>query len=907
VLVAKNTKNLFNANTLRNIREYYATMNEYDEHGYAPIHQSAQRSLLKSIEKFVQTNRNQLELETQDEYKFTAFLVAVKYGQITAVKLLTDLGSQLDATTAQGLNAVELAAAEGHTDIVDYFVTLNSPKLQPWPTLFKLLASLAEDDVHTAARCLKPLLQERADGSVSRHWEAALSNGVVPAVIASLKNDIDTRAKLTSFRLLLHLTPAPAVQSAILAHPDALTVLNRLVDTTAAANSAGNSSWNAPALMRMLGRLYRLLSSSRPEQASVCVKAGGLGALCRCLGLLSGESEPDALAEVVEAIGAMVKGNPSHQSQVNKEPTNIRQLVSFYRRSSDGQPCLHKGLLFALTHCVASLAEGHRDNQCSLVEAGAGPSIVFLCRAKSKDLQQSAIDCLRVLVDGNPDTQRSLLSDGAVLPLLSHLKRARSQENQAISALAIWRLAGADPVERRTMATMIGIQTLLDFIQTTSEQLHLIAADALSVLAEGPVSQRLRICDMNGISALVRLLRSEREQIVACAIRALRHLCVGVGNTPSPKVQARVVEARGLKFLVALMVHARDEAIQMEAALAASAVVMGNQEAAEDLNSSPEFSYIGPLRCLYSEDRPVRQLAASALSGFAYNNVREQKKIASLGGVKYANFLEFLQSTDEIERALAAYQTIILARIIPDEDQSISSARGIKILYDLLTQSQSAPTQWLVADLIACLAHSRAGLPQALIGIGAIDGLARLIQSPLESVRGCASVALGYLSHEPSGRRFILTLCRRDPFVMKSILFYSKDCLAPQFTEGWHHYQRVGLPPIRPGRPQLVTRRTADYRAEHEPTMVTLIDRAAPPLTPAPSRRGRRYRAGTADSEDDEDDDDDEPGVEAGGIEPDATGDAGTNADKEQQQELQQQQRALSRGASTASNFSTVA
>ena len=54
-------------------------------------------------------------------------------------------------------------------------------------------------------------------------------------------------------------------------------------------------------------------------------------------------------------------------------------------------------------------------------------------------------------------------------------------------------------------------------------------------------------------------------------------------------------------------------------------------------------------------------------------------------------------------------QVVILARIIPDEDQAKSSAMGIKLLVDLLEQSNNDLILALASDCIARLAHTRAG------------------------------------------------------------------------------------------------------------------------------------------------------------------------------------------------------
>lgn len=52
---------------------------------------------------------------------------------------------------------------------------------------------------------------------------------------------------------------------------------------------------------------------------------------------------------------------------------------------------------------------------------------------------------------------------------------------------------------------------------------------------------------------------------------------------------------------------------------------------------------------------------------------------------------------------------MILARIIPDEEQAVASAAGIKLIVDILNESTSYVIQGLAADCVARLAHTRAG------------------------------------------------------------------------------------------------------------------------------------------------------------------------------------------------------
>ena len=59
-------------------------------------------------------------------------------------------------------------------------------------------------------------------------------------------------------------------------------------------------------------------------------------------------------------------------------------------------------------------------------------------------------------------------------------------------------------------------------------------------------------------------------------------------------------------------------------------------------------------------------------------------------------------------------QVVVLSRIIPDQEQAMSSAAGIKLLVDLLQDSQSVSIRALACDCIARLAHTRAGATNKL-------------------------------------------------------------------------------------------------------------------------------------------------------------------------------------------------
>lgn len=141
------------------------------------------------------------------------------------------------------------------------------------------------------------------------------------------------------------------------------------------------------------------------------------------------------------------------------------------------------------------------------------------------------------------------------------------------------------------MAEAIGVQLLIEFLTQQSEELHYIGSEALGVLAQGPDSKAHEIFKNNGVANSVRLLRSDKEHIVLSIIRTLRYLSVSVGYQPFVDSQRTISQTRGIKFLVALMVHSRNELIQVEAAFTLGCVALG------------KFYYIKTCICDYVEER----------------------------------------------------------------------------------------------------------------------------------------------------------------------------------------------------------------------------------------------------------------------------------------------------------------
>ncbi|XP_041454687.1 ankyrin and armadillo repeat-containing protein-like isoform X2 [Lytechinus variegatus] len=752
-----------------------AIMNDLDDNGWSHIHHAAYHGYIKSIEKFVGASEDQLEFPTNDDKLMTPILLAVDSGKLDTVECLVKLGSDLRYQNTQNQGPVEIAALKQYIDILEYFIKFDHKDLPVWPKLMKFMGSDMDDEAEAAGKMLV-ILTKPLEKGLNPYWEPIVQNNGVPVMMKVIKSMICDKAKLYAFTILLNIIQAEVVKEQIVKAAGIPTALKMITSTDREMVYASSC------ILCHLSMVKDYIDSM--------VQNGAIPIMVK---LWQTCTDTEILVQVTETVSQIASANAEYQKTIGNSSGALTAVVGLFENDRS------KSLLLALTRAVSNIVCKNMDNQNMFVDEGGASALISLAGGKYNDLQLSAISAIHMLAQDNPHTQKIILEEGGVIPLMQLLKRSGSPNVHVCTASALWALAGEDIDERRSMASMIGVNLLIDFLNAQAENdiLHYIGAEGLAVLAQGALNKQDTIANANGVQPLVRLLRSPKEHIVLSTIRALRHLCIGIGFIPHAKNQATILGARGIRYLVALMVHSRNELVRVESALSLGYCSIGNSEVMNDISENVDFDYIHILRRLHSSDNLVRLLAGSALAAFAYNNVTQQKEIAESGGIRYHSFVPFLESNDEFFRCNAAFQVVVLARIIPDEDQATTSAIGIKLLVDLLQQSKNPLILALTAECIARLAHTRAGVPAAVVSIKSVDVLCQLMLAENEQVRGSAAIALGYLSFNHKAERKMLNRCRQDPYLFKVLKYYTQNYrLSQAFLEAWKHYQHIGLPPI---------------------------------------------------------------------------------------------------------------
>ncbi|XP_050397843.2 ankyrin and armadillo repeat-containing protein [Patella vulgata] len=751
-------------------------MLELDENAWGHMHQAAYRGFLKSLKRFVEEDSSALESETNDDLRATPFLLAVASGNLETVECLLELGAKIEAINNQNHGAVEICALKGYTELLVYFLNKEDEKLPVWKKLIQFLGSDLEEEAEACGKSLQQLT-DPSGSHYKKHREQLYNNGVVPAIIKMVGSTIADHVKGPTITCLINILESDDVQDQFVNSGGIQTFVKQLKSTN-------------ETVVRLVAMVLEKLTAKHTD---LVVKHQAVPVLHKVIQTIK---TTEVLVPVLKTLSNIAKGNPVNQKSIGTTPGFFDHLVQLARDNTDAP------LLVGLTEAVDNIVRDERSNQNAFIGVDGTEILMeaLVRHARSKDVLLNTVSAIHSLAENNLAAQDHLSDQGVQKQLMNMLKKSRADELQEKTGMALWALAGDDVDKQRKMAEGIGVTNLIEFLNSQRENLHYISSEGLSVLSQGPLSQYDEIRKANGIQPLIRLLNSDKDfdHIILSVVRTLRYLSVGIGNVPFQANQEAIDKYGGIAKLLQLMVYGKDEMIKVEAALTLGHVALGRDNILNKIHATNDFSYIRILKMMYAKEDMVRLLAGSALATFAYNNISQQKEISEQGGVRFNCFVPFLRSTDEFYRCNAAFQVVILSLIIPDEEQATSSAVGIKLLVELLQESKSDHILALAADCIARLAHTRAGVPAAIIAIKGVDYLFDLLDSASVLVEGCASIALSYLSYNHTGERRLLYRCRSDPYLKKVLNKYTKKNhrLSEAFIEGWKHSKRVGLPPI---------------------------------------------------------------------------------------------------------------
>ncbi|XP_073411035.1 ankyrin and armadillo repeat-containing protein-like isoform X1 [Dendrobates tinctorius] len=778
-------------------------MASMNDSGWSPIHHAASKNHLILAERLIESlGYEHLEEKTNDKLQNTPLLLAVACGSRPMVQLLVSHGADVSYVNTCRQGVIDISALFHHTDLIKFFLSLHKKDLNVYKKLVALLDYNAEDIVRGACKVMLDLTRQSEEQESMCHLNHLVDEGLVSNLVDLLKKNFAEDVKMQILNLFKCILQNKNVRIKMV-EMDGFQVLVSLIFDGYKLLLPG-----------VMGCIYELVADKDfAEDVSKTV----MPVLIKLLSSLEQENQEDVLKSTLKVMDLMAAGSLMCKDSIGKEAGLLGILVKLFK------VCQVLSLLTVWSGAIGSIAEGNRSNQDIFLNENIGSCLHQMLKSHKRDVQISAVKTLHRLVEENPQAQKKVIESNNFSPLVHLLRRSKSQFTQETIAMTLWTLSGLDTETQRMVAARIGIPLLVEFLSSPSYILNLIGTRGLRVLIQGAYDLRNAVMSANGARQLVGLLRSPREDVVLSAIQALRHICLGVGFIPHVKIQSAVASSRGLKFLIALLRHSQLAHIKVEAALGIAASVLGHSENLELIGKGSGFSYTHVLLLLRSSEEAVRLTAGEALATFAFNSTSQQREIVQNGGLRWSDFSLFLESDDQNRRALAAFQLVVLAHIIPDKDPSYTCAVGIQTLVEILETTRNYDALALAADCVARLSHTRAGLSAALVSIDIVNLLCPLLSIPSQQVKGSASIALSYLSFNPLAERQLLQRCRREPELMKVLIHYNKKRRwSESFLERWRHIRELTLPPIRrtaafvtsSGR-QIMDRRAIESSADH--------------------------------------------------------------------------------------------
>ncbi|KAK3568721.1 hypothetical protein QTP86_013872, partial [Hemibagrus guttatus] len=738
-----------------------------DRRGWLAVHFSAFYGQVSCVQALCRKDSKLLDICTSAEYCSTPLLLSAMSGSQEVLDYLLSNGANWRTTDSEGNNVVQLAALYFHTDILRCLIQLNLDGLPVWRILVEMLQTEENRKLEMALRCMEALCV-----NADPFWKHIMDAGGISVLV-----DI-----LLSGRLLLQ-----RMAAAVLCHMTKnVPVCEELVRFGSVQVLINHLSSHHPELQSRCSVILTDLAGHSGTDQTQITELGGVAPVVQ---LLTSDLQ-DVLVNAVRCIRALCVACPQNQTTVALCGA-VPRLVDLLTVNSEllqGEACL----------ALAELAHDHRENQDLICGTSAVTSVVQVLSSRKISSQVKAAKALEAIAHQNPVIQEHFLNQSATRHLLRLLK-VFDQEVREQGATALWALAGHTRKQQKHIAELISYRFVLDLLLSTSDKMQYVGCQAVIALSRDCRTHQNELCRANVVPPLVRLLRWPRttENTLLGGVTALRTLCIGVAHINNRHSQNVIYGEKAIPTLLELLQNHKSLQVKVQVSQTLACILMSNQELQTTFWEQEDFSYDVILELLQAQDRSICVEAGHALALFAYNNPKQQAAIKKTRGVPVQAFETFLGSDDETERAKAAFQMIVLAKVITGSDQVTLTARGVTILVKLL-QSDKNTTVVITAEFLASLAHTRAGIPDAVVTMGAIEHLSTHLYSEDEEVRTACANALGYLSFNRFAHRLLLVECRKYPntyrALMDSIAADAKICR--KFTSEFKRQRKMGLPSL---------------------------------------------------------------------------------------------------------------
>jgi hypothetical protein len=384
-----------------------------------------------------------------------------------------------------------------------------------------------------------------------------VDNDLIPTLVHVFTESKNDDVLISAYILLLNSSMEyPRIKTDLLAIKNAF---SQILKHTRSTNNQ---------IVTLLGRVLACLSENKSSIGSM-VEQGLIESL---MILIDKERTPQIICSYFDCLANVVSYSPEYQLKLANSPQFLSLIINHYLEEYDLR------LSLSVMRFLRQLVVKNDQIQTLLAQNGACEHILGALSASSKELQQASIECIQAISEKNSHVQHIMLRENALQQLLSLLEKTSLPSLQIALVCTLWTLCGNNSARKREVATNIGVKRLISFYTIKSEEHLLAITDALGELAKHTASAKMNIPEeinrAQGIPHLIRLLRSDNESLVSSILKTLQLLACAPGFVCNRRNQDTIVKNDGVTLLVALMMHAKSEMTQVEAAQALACIAL---------------------------------------------------------------------------------------------------------------------------------------------------------------------------------------------------------------------------------------------------------------------------------------------------------------------------------------------
>jgi hypothetical protein len=384
-----------------------------------------------------------------------------------------------------------------------------------------------------------------------------VDNDLIPTLVHVFTESKNDDVLISAYILLLNSSMEyPRIKTDLLAIKNAF---SQILKHTRSTNNQ---------IVTLLGRVLACLSENKSSIESM-VEQGLIESL---MILIDKERTPQIICSYFDCLANIVSYSPEYQLKLANSPQFLSLIINHYLEEYDLR------LSLSVMRFLRQLVVKNDQIQTLLAQNGACEHILGALSASSKELQQASIECIQAISEKNSHVQHIMLRENALQQLLSLLEKTSLPSLQIALVCTLWTLCGNNSARKREVATNIGVKRLISFYTIKSEEHLLAVTDALGELAKHTASAKMNIPEeinrAQGIPHLIRLLRSDNESLVSSILKTLQLLACAPGFVCNRRNQDTIVKNDGVTLLVALMMHAKSEMTQVEAAQALACIAL---------------------------------------------------------------------------------------------------------------------------------------------------------------------------------------------------------------------------------------------------------------------------------------------------------------------------------------------